>query len=56
MLQRHKKAMSDIKSAEKKLRDVQTKYRKTRESLEKVRKQVTDAKARLAAAQQLWES
>ena len=45
-----------MKSAEKKLRDAQTKYRKTKEALGKAQKGVADAKARLAAAQELWES
>jgi len=56
MLPRHKKALSDMKSAEKKLRDARTKYGKTREALAKAQKGVTAAKARLAAAQDLWES
>ena len=56
MLPRHKKAMSDIKSAQKKLRDAQTKYTKTRAALAKVLKDVADAKARLAVAQELLES
>jgi len=56
MLPRHKKALSDIKSAEKKLKDTQTKFRKTREALQKVRKEVAAAKARLAAAEELLES
>jgi hypothetical protein len=56
MLPRHKKALSDMKSAEKKLKDAQTKYDKTKEALAKARKGVADAKARLAAAQELWES
>jgi septal ring factor EnvC (AmiA/AmiB activator) len=56
MLPRHKKALSDIKSAEKKLKDTLTKYTKTREVLAKVRKDVADARARLAAAHDLLES
>jgi chromosome segregation ATPase len=56
MLPRHKKARSDMKSAEKKLRDAQAKYRKMKEELGKAQKGVADAKARLAAAQELWES
>ena len=43
-------------SAEKKLKDARTKYTKTREALAKAQKSITDAKARLAAAQELWES
>ncbi len=50
MLPRHKKARSDMKSAEKKLRDAQTKYMKTKEALGKAQKGVASAKARLAAA------
>ena len=56
MLARHKKALSDMKAAEKKLRDARTKYTKTKEALVKAQKGVADAKARLAAAQELWES
>lgn len=56
MLSRHKKALSDMKSAEKKLRDAQNKYNKTRTELAKARKGVVEAKARVAAAQELWES
>ena len=56
MLPRHKKSLSDIKSAEKKLKDKLTKYTKTREALAKVRKDVADARARLAAAEELLES
>ena len=56
MLARHKRALSDMKSAEKKLKDAKTKYMKTKEALAKAQKGVQDAKARLAAAQELWES
>lgn len=56
MLPRHKKALSDIKSAEKKLKDTLTKYTKMREALAKVRKDVAEARARLAAAEELLES
>ena len=56
MLPRHRKARSDMKSAEKKLKDARTKYAKTKEALVKAQKGVADAKARLAAAQDLWES
>jgi chromosome segregation ATPase len=56
MLPRHKKALSDMKSAEKKLKDARTKYDKTKEALAKALKGVASAKARLAAAQELWES
>lgn len=45
-----------MKSAEKKLRDAQNKYNKTRTELAKARKGVVEAKARVAAAQELWES
>ena len=48
--------MSDMKSAEKKLKDALTKYTKTRAALAKARKDVADARARLAAAQELLES
>jgi hypothetical protein len=56
MLPRHKKAISEMKSAEKKLKDARTKYAKTKEAAAKALKGVQDAKARLAAAQELWES
>ena len=56
MLPRHKKAMSDIKSAHKKLKDAQNKYAKTRAALAKARKEVEDAKARLSLAQERFES
>jgi len=56
MLPRHKKAISDMKSAQKKLKDAQTKRAKTREALAKVQKDIDEAKARIAAAQKLWES
>lgn len=56
MLPRHKKALSDMKSAEKKLKDTRIKYAKTKEALVKAQKGVADAKSRLAAAQELWES
>lgn len=56
MLPRHKKALSDIKSAEKQLRDARTKYRKTKEELAKARKRVVEAQTRLRAAQDLYES
>ena len=56
MLPRHKKALSDMKSAEKKLKDARTKQTKTREALAKVEKDIAEAKARLSAAQELWES
>jgi hypothetical protein len=56
MLPRHKKALSEMKSAEKKLKDARMKYIKTKEAAAKALKGVKDAKARLAAAQQLWES
>ena len=56
MLRRHKKALSDMKSAEKKLNDARIKYTKTKQALAKAQKGVVDAKARLAAAQDLWES
>lgn len=56
MLPRHKKALSDMKSAEKQLKDARTKYRKTKEALTKAKKGVDAAKTRLAAAQELWES
>ena len=56
MLPRHKKTLSDMKSAEKKLNDARIKYTKTKQALAKAQKGVVDAKARLAAAQDLWES
>ena len=56
MLPRHKKALSEMKSAEKKLKDARTKQTKTREAFAKVQKDVAEAKARLSAAQELWES
>ncbi len=56
MLPRHKKALSEMKSAEKKLKDARTKYAKTKQAAAKALKGVQDAKARLAAAQELWES
>ena len=56
MLPRHKKALSDMKSAEKKLKDARTKQTKTREAFAKVQKDVAEAKARLSAAQELLES
>jgi predicted nucleic acid-binding Zn-ribbon protein len=56
MLSRHKKALSDMKSAEKKLKEPRTKQTKTREALAKVQKDIAEAKARLSAAQELWES
>jgi septal ring factor EnvC (AmiA/AmiB activator) len=56
MLPRHKKALSDIKSAEKKLRDARTKYRKTKDELAKAKKRVDEARTRLLAAQELYES
>ena len=56
MLPRHRKARSDIKSAEKKLKDARAKCTKTKEALAKALKGVAIAKARLAAAQKLWES
>jgi hypothetical protein len=56
MLPRHKKALSDIKSAEKKLRDARTKYRKTKDELAKAKKRVDEAQTRLVAAQDLYES
>jgi hypothetical protein len=56
MLPRHKKAMSEMKSAEKKLRDARAKYLKSKEATAKALKGVNDAKARLTAAQELWES
>lgn len=56
MLSRHKKALSDMKSAEKKLKDARTKQTKTREAFAKVQKDVAEAKARLSAAQELLES
>ena len=49
-------ALSDMKSAEKKLKDARTKQTKTREALAKVHKDVAEAKSRLSAAQELWES
>ena len=45
-----------MKSAEKKLKDARIKYTKTKEALAKAQKGVAEAKARLAAAQELWES
>ncbi|MBV9072210.1 MAG: hypothetical protein JOZ10_01165 [Acidobacteria bacterium] len=45
-----------MKSAEKKLKDARTKYAKAKEATAKALKGVNDAKARLAAAQELWES
>lgn len=56
MLPRHRKARSDIKSAEKKLKDARAKYTKTKEALAKALQGVITAKARLATAQKLWES
>jgi hypothetical protein len=56
MLARHKKALSDMNSAEKKLKDARIKYTKTKQALAKAQKGVADAKARLATAQELWES
>jgi hypothetical protein len=56
MLARHKKALSDMNSAEKKLKDARIKYAKTKQALAKAQKGVADAKARLATAQELWES
>ena len=56
MVPRHKKALSDMKSAEKELKDARTKQTKTREALAKVHKDVAEAKSRLSAAQELWES
>ena len=56
MLPRHKKALSEMKSAEKRLKDAQTKYAKTKEAAAKALKGVKEAKARLAAAHELWES
>ena len=56
MLPRHKKAISEMKSAEKKLKDAQMKYAKTKDAAAKALKAVQDAKARRAAAQELWES
>lgn len=45
-----------MKSAEKRLKDAQTKYAKTKEAAAKALKGVKEAKARLAAAHELWES
>ena len=45
-----------MKSAQKKLKDARTKYDKTSEALAKVRRQIAEAKARLATAQELLES
>ncbi len=45
-----------MKPAEKKLKDARIKYAKIKEALAKAQKGVADAKARLAAAQELWES
>ena len=45
MLSRHKKALSDMKSAEKKLKDARTKQTRTREALAKVHKDDAEAKA-----------
>ncbi len=56
MLPRHRRAKSEIKDAEKKLKDARTKYAKTKEAAAKALKGVQDAKPRLAAAQELWES
>jgi hypothetical protein len=56
MLPRHKKTKSEMKSAEKKLKDARTKYAKTKEAAAKALKGVQDANARVAAAQELWES
>jgi vacuolar-type H+-ATPase subunit H len=56
MLPRHKRALSDIKSSEKKLKDTLNKYTKIKEALAKARKDVADARARLAAAHELLES
>lgn len=56
MLSRHKRALSEMKSAEKRLKDALTKYAKTKEAAAKALKGVKDARARLAAAQELWES
>jgi hypothetical protein len=56
MLPRHKKALSEIKSAEKQLKDARTKYGKMNEELTKARKRVADAQVRLRAAEDLYES
>ena len=45
MLPRHKKALSDMKSAEKKLKDARIKYTKTKQALSKAQIGVADAKA-----------
>lgn len=44
MLPRHKKAFSDMKSAEKKLKDARTKYIKTKEVLAKSQQGVASAR------------
>ena len=45
-----------MKSAEKKLKDARTKYAKSKQPTAKAWKEVNDAKVRLAAAKELWES
>jgi hypothetical protein len=56
MLPRHEKAFSQIKSAEKQLKDARATHPKMQDDLAKAKKRVSEAQSRLAAAGELYES
>jgi len=56
MLPRQKKAISDMKAAEKRLKDARFRHAKTREALARLHKEIAAAKDRLAAVHELLES